>query len=241
MFEILIAYQSTSIFSGNYKKAYFAFERRWTQTQSFESPSARQSLTFIQPTIPPEADQQTTNEQTGVSETIRNIFERFRRPTYTQESNNTNATNETLPSLNENGNQRQLNAFADTDVYIKHCDLRKDGASMQSLSQVEATRRSSPCSYYQFSKVLGAVQTGFSPGITMDGYEKAYPIFCFDLSNSGESFDPMVSTAARVGYYRLSTLFSDPTPTAITGIYFFEYSGTLMVDVNGKVSRSFVV
>ena len=131
MFEILIAYQWTSIFSGDYKKAYFAFERRWTKTNSLESPSPGQSLIFIQPTIPPEADQQMTNEQTGVSETIRNIFERFRRPTNTQESNNTNTTTETLPTLNKNGNQPQLHAFADTDVYIKHCDLRKDGASMQ--------------------------------------------------------------------------------------------------------------
>ena len=75
----------------------------------------------------------------------------------------------------------------------------------------------------------------------MDDYEKAYPVFGFDLSNSGESFDPTLSTAARVGFYRLSTLFSDPTPTNITAIMFFEYSGTLTVDVNGKVSRSFVV
>ena len=51
----------------------------------------------------------------------------------------------------------------------------------------------------------------------------------------------MTSSSARVGYYRLSTLFSEPTPTPITALYFFEYSGTLMVDVNGKISRSFVV
>ena len=62
---------------------------------------------------------------------------------------------------------------------------------------------------------------GCSLGITMDDYEKAYPLFGFDLSNSGESFDPEVLTAPRVGYYRLSTLFSKPCPTNITAIYFF--------------------
>ena len=40
---------------------------------------------------------------------------------------------------------------------------------------------------------------GCSLGITMDDYEKAYPLFGFDLSNSGESFDPEVLTAPRVG------------------------------------------
>ena len=82
---------------------------------------------------------------------------------------------------------------------------------------------------------------GCSLGITMDDYEKAYPLFGFDLSNSGESFDPKVLTASRVGYYRLSTLFSKPCPKNITAIYFSEYSGTLKVDIDGKISRSFVV
>ena len=42
-------------------------------------------------------------------------------------------------------------------------------------------------------------------------------------------------------FFRLSTKFSAPTPCPITAIYFLEFSGTLTVDVSGKISRSFVV
>ena len=66
-------------------------------------------------------------------------------------TNNGNVTTEILPHL-DHYSQEKIGAFADTDVYIKHVDLKKDGASMMSLSQIEATRRDSPCSYYQFAK-----------------------------------------------------------------------------------------
>ena len=57
------------------------------------------------------------------------------------------------------------------------------------------------------------------PVFAFDKYNAVYfPVFAFDLSNSGESYDSMLSTATRVGYYCLSTLFSDPTPTNITAI-----------------------
>ena len=253
------AYQSTSTFSGNYKKASFAFERRWSKDGSVtESMPTEQTMNYIQPSIPPEAppevspaaDLQENNDQSGggVSDTIRNLLQRFRRPANSYDGSNTirveecsSPVEEQSPPVEEIRNEPQFNDFAATDIYIKHCDLCKDGTSLNSLSQIDASRTSSPCSYYQFAKVLGAVQTGFSPGITMDDYEKAYPIFSFDLSNSGESYDSMLSTSARVGYYRLSTLFSDPTPSNITAIYFFEYSGTLTVDHENKIKRSFVV
>ena len=236
-------YQSTSTFLGKYNKAYFAFERRFNDKLSVESTFPEQNITYIQPSIPPEASSIENSEQIGggVSDTIRNILGRFRRPTNSHDTSNIDTVVNSSLSMEENRNIQSLESFTEKDVYIKTCDLRKDGASINSLSQIEATRQSSPCSYFQFAKVLGAVQSGFSPGITLEDYEKAYPIYGFDLSNSGESWDSMVSTAARDGYYRLSTLFSGPIPKPITAIYFFEYSGTLTVDAEGLVKRSFVV
>ena len=156
---ISLAYQSTSIFSGNYKKAFFAFERRWNKKSTVEFPSAQQNLTYIQPSIPPEADSPGNNQQSGggVSDTIRNLLERFTRPMHSHDSAGDGTVAECPPPHSErclpgNSNPPPLNAFAATDIYIKHCDLRKNGASMQSLSQLDATRRSSPCSYYQFAK-----------------------------------------------------------------------------------------
>ena len=149
-------YQSTSIFSGEFKKAYFAFGRRWAKGSSVETHSVNENLTYIQPSIPPEAHFPRNNDHGGggISHTVCNIFERFRRPIHDDTSTNSGVQYSQAPEerLSNTINQPTLDAFAATDVYIKHCDLRKDGASMQSLSQVDATRRSSPCSYYQFAK-----------------------------------------------------------------------------------------
>ena len=73
------------------------------------------------------------------------------------------------------------------------------------------------------------MNSGFSPGITMDDYLKCYPLYGWDLTNSGESYDPQIACSSRVGYYRLYTLFSDPTPTDIMAVYFFEYSGSILI------------
>ena len=86
--------------------------------------------------------------------------------------------------------------------------------------------------------LIRACQSGFSPGISLDDYLYCYPLFGFDLTNSNESYDPLISTSSRVGYYRLSTLFSNPTPEPITGVYFFEYSGSVMI---GKKNFGFQI
>ena len=93
------------------------------------------------------------NEQAGgVSATIRNLFGRFRRTDSNSDlTSNTNIAMEPLQSIDENI-QEDLQAFRNDDVYIKSVDLKMDGSSIMSLSQVEANRRSSPCSYYQFAK-----------------------------------------------------------------------------------------
>ena len=175
----MIGFQNTSLFNGNYGKSYFGFERRWSKAGCTVE-SQQQQLPYVQPAIPPEADLFEMNEDAGViSNTIRNLIGRFRR-TAPQDHINLNQSNTMMeppqPFLGNN-HQTEVEAFALNDIYIKHCDLRKDGASMQSLSQVDASRMSSPCSYYQFAKVLGAVQSGFSPGISMDDYEKGCRTF----------------------------------------------------------------
>ena len=169
-----IGFQKTSLFNGNYGKAYFAFERRWTASSIVES-QPQQQLSFVQPAIPPEADPFEINEETGgISDTIRNLIGRFRRqaPQDHYTLSQSNVRMDPPQPFCDSNDQTKVDAFASTDIYIKHCDLRKDGASMQSLSQVDASRQSSPLSYWQFAKTLGSVQTGFSPGISMEDYEK---------------------------------------------------------------------
>ena len=83
-----------------------------------------------------------------------------------------------------------VGALAADDIFIRKMDLKKDGivskiyffitsymlhsyslylgASLQSLSTLPAELPTSPNSYFQFCKTLGAVSTGFSPGITLE-------------------------------------------------------------------------
>ena len=83
-----------------------------------------------------------------------------------------------------------VGALAADDIFIRKMDLKKDGivskiyffitsymlhsyflylgASLQSLSTLPAELATSPNSYFQFCKTLGAVSTGFSPGITLE-------------------------------------------------------------------------
>ena len=117
----------------------------------------------MEPSIPPEADPYDMNEETGIfSATVRSLIGRFRRAAPQQDSTCHSALIETSSQPQDIANSCQTNvhAFANTDIFIKHVDLRKDGASINSLSTIDASRVSSPCSYYQFAKVLGAVQTG---------------------------------------------------------------------------------
>ena len=116
-------------------------------------------MAYVHPQIPPEADNSEVNEQNGgMGDTILNFFGRFRRssphteqPTSVEISHQFEHQNMVPQNANENG----LQAFKADDVFIRHCDLRKNGASMQSLSVVDSDVRSSPCSYYQFAKTLG--------------------------------------------------------------------------------------
>ena len=83
-----------------------------------------------------------------------------------------------------------VGALAADDIFIRKMDLKKDGivskiyffitsymlhsyllylgASLQSLSTLPAEQATSPNSYFQFCKTMGAVSTGFSPGITLE-------------------------------------------------------------------------
>ena len=83
-----------------------------------------------------------------------------------------------------------VGALAADDIFIRKMDLKKDGivskiyffitsymlhsyfsylgTSLQSLSTLPAELATSPNSYFQFCKTLGAVSTGFSPGITLE-------------------------------------------------------------------------
>lgn len=114
-------------------------------------------MAYIEPAIPPETPPETNlievNEEAGgVSATIRNLFGIFRRTDSNSDpTSNINHTVEPLHSSDQYS-QQDFKVFKPDDVYIKNVDLKKDGSSMMSLSQVEANRRSSPCSYYQFAK-----------------------------------------------------------------------------------------
>ena len=68
-----------------------------------------------------------------------------------------------------------------------------------------------------------------------------YPLFAWDLSTNGASYDINLGSAARVGYYRLQVEFSAPTPKPLTALYFMEYTGTLSLDYQGQVKRSYVI
>ena len=149
---LFVGYQTTSIFSGMYKKAYFAFERRFHKDGSLNSTQPTQRLAYIEPAIPPEYPPESNlidvNEQAGgVSATIRNLFGRFRRTESNSDpTSNTNIAIEPLQSIDQDS-QEDLQAFRNDDVYIKNVDLKMDGSSIMSLSQVEANRRSSPCTH----------------------------------------------------------------------------------------------
>ena len=52
--------------------------------------------------------------------------------------------------------------------YMLHSYFLYLSASLQSLSTLPAELATSPNSYFQFCKTLGAVSTGFSPGITLE-------------------------------------------------------------------------
>ena len=59
-----------------------------------------------------------------------------------------------------------------------------------------------------------------------------YPLFAWDLSTNGASYDINLGSAARVGYYRLQVEFSAPTPKPLTALYFMEYRYTPQIASN---------
>ena len=61
------------IFSGNYQKSCFAFERKFAKSGSLTSQTPQAPLTFAEPQIPPEMEQRTS----GFTSTMRNIYDRL--------------------------------------------------------------------------------------------------------------------------------------------------------------------
>ena len=59
-----------------------------------------------------------------------------------------------------------------------------------------------------------------------------YPLFAWDLSSNGASYENNLGSAARVGYYRLQVEFSAPTPKPLTALYFMEYRYTPQIASN---------
>ena len=118
---------------------------------------------------------------------IPNVQERVMPPTASQASQE--VLSQQTPPLPSPPNV-DVGELAADDISIRKMDLKKDGivskiyffitsymlhsyflylgASLQSLSTLPAERATSPSSYFQFCKTMGAVSTGFSPGITLE-------------------------------------------------------------------------
>ena len=59
-----------------------------------------------------------------------------------------------------------------------------------------------------------------------------YPLFAWDLSTNGASYDGNLGSAAQVRYYWLQIEFSIPTPKPLTALYFMEYRYTPQIASN---------
>ena len=109
---LFLGIQSTDIFSGNYKKSCFAFERRFAKAQTLTSQAPPAGLVFSESQIPPEMEQRTF----GLTSTMRNIFDRL-------------TGNEKLPRLPEMEERPARNTASESKItgkihfHRKHCRL----------------------------------------------------------------------------------------------------------------------
>merc|ERR1712004_268051 len=90
--------------------------------------------------------------------------------------------------------------------------------------------------YYSFCMHAGMGNSGYSNSMDFDDFVKAYNFYSFDLTGTGESFDPDLEPACRVGYYRLQTTFSGNLPVNLNCLIISEFPSCLTLSKNGIIS-----
>lgn len=130
---------------------------------------------------------------------------------------------------------------ANDDVYVQSQQLYLNGRVMQSLSLDQNTPTRAVNDYYSFCLQTGCVQTGFSHGISLNSFMKAYWNAAYDLTGSASAYNLYYSPNSRVGFFRFCANFSGPIHRPLMALFFLEYSSTLAFARDGSITRSYSV
>ena len=218
--RVFIVFQSTSLFSGDYKESHMTYQRRWPRDPNAEVP--RRSRNIEEPTDlptmaplprpmptmpvmpppalppPPPMPLPPHQQQGFIRRNIGNLFGISQRPAnrpqaspppppsqnrrqeLSQNHHREEAAPPPLPNPPEirriTRNRKGLKKvredppkwWLDTDIYLKNVNITFNGGVSQSLERIEGDLRNDPSKYYNFIKVCGSLDQGWSHGINED-------------------------------------------------------------------------
>jgi hypothetical protein len=163
--------------SGDYKKSYLTFERTWNATCHSEANFTEECpLLGQQPHEIP---------LPCVPEERASVFQTFIQRFTSRRSSTNSEAEPAEPSIA----YVNTNVQGGEKVYLKNVQLLLNGATLQSLSQENATVESDPARYYLFLRSSGCLQSGFANAITLSDWNNAYSIFSMDLSSNNDAFN----------------------------------------------------
>ena len=142
--------------------------------------------------------------------------------------------------MEEEGNAGNLTTTPD-EWFVESATLTLNGQNISSLGLDTSTAAFDTEKYVQFMAVAGAYSGYISNALSVQDYLSNYFFLAYDTSATGQAYQSELAHTARTGSYQFKFKFNVPSLEPVTLLYFSEYEGSIIMNREGKVMKSFVV
>lgn len=164
--RIIIGFQPQSTFVGNFGHSAFRFKREFSKTDEVSN-GTPQPVPFqsnVEPSIP---CQEEPNLQLNRGQT----FSSYIRGLFGVDDSSSIDIEQQIQHQPINQQSAPLETFTagNGEFFIERCILTKDGKSLSSIMDEDASKDRHIQAYIQMAKVSGALDSNFSMGLSIDG------------------------------------------------------------------------
>jgi hypothetical protein len=142
--------------------------------------------------------------------------------------------------MEEEVNAQNLTTTAD-EFFVESAALTINGHNITSLGLDVGTADFDSEKFIQFMTVAGSYCGTMSSGLTEQDFMSNYFFLGYDTSASGHAYMTELAHTARTGSYQFRFRFNIPSLEPVTLLYFAEYEGSIIMNKEGKVTRSYVI